>query len=367
MWWKSGQNSWKSAKSAEIWAKSVKTLAKPLKLWANSLQIPQKWRPTCFGLKKVAPNVCRITWKLFSFQNRLNSHKKCSKFFRASLRKFGQKSFAPPNICVLLHLWPIWPVHYTRSRFILVVSCNGDIAVHSSLFLVCRGRLRSLRADSCSSYLRTNHIASNLQTFRLLQVTVVGVLLHVTVERRNLGRWCNAGRRCRRRQIVWGAKHFRRNFPKLTRKNFGPHFVRTFSQAGLLLGWSPKKGLHVILPTLGAIFAQIFRNFAKVFIDFTQDYTDFARNLKKFTRIFNISKLLGLRLHPCLLHSDAAIQSLLIAVSNIVIYCVKETRGKVQQCFNKFENPLLMWDCERDHCTRVNRLIKGCEINLAWW
>jgi len=56
-----------------------------------------------------------------------------------------------------------------------------------------------------------------------------------------------------------------------------------------------KQGLHVILPTLGAIFAQIFRNFAEVFTDFTQIYTDFSR-------IFNIPKLLGVRLHPHLLH-----------------------------------------------------------------
>jgi len=26
-------------------------------------------------------------------------------FFGASLGKFGQKSFAPPKICLLLHLW----------------------------------------------------------------------------------------------------------------------------------------------------------------------------------------------------------------------------------------------------------------------
>jgi len=32
------------------------------------------------------------------------SHKVASKVFRANLEKFGQKSFAPPKICLLLHL-----------------------------------------------------------------------------------------------------------------------------------------------------------------------------------------------------------------------------------------------------------------------
>ena len=331
-----GENQGKIPENRQNQRKSGQNLWKPWQNPRNSGQTPCKYRKMVsrvLRFEKSGPQRVQNHMKTFFYsKNGLHEKifaQKVVQIFRASLRKFGQKSFAPPNICVLLHLWPIWPAHCTRGRFILAVSCNGDIAVHSSLFLVCRGRLRNLRADSCSSYLHNNHIASNLQTFRLLQVTVVGVLLHVTVERRNLGRWCNAGHRCRRRQIVWDAKDFGRNFPKLARKNFGPLFVRTFSQAGLLLGWSPKKGLHVILPTLGAIFAQIFRNFAKVFTDFTQDYRDFARNLKKFTRIFNISKLLGVRLYPCLLHSDAAIQSLLIAVTNIVIHCVKEARGKV--------------------------------------
>jgi len=46
---------------------------------------------------------------------------------------------------------------------------------------------------------------------------------------------------------------------------------------------------------LGAIFARIVRNFAKIFRDFVQIFKDFAR-------IFDKSKLLGVRLHPRLLH-----------------------------------------------------------------
>jgi len=59
-----------------------------------------------------------------------------------------------------------------------------------------------------------------------------------------------------------------------------------------------KNGLHVILPRLGAIFAQNFGNLAEVFTDFTQICIDFARMFKDFAQIFNISKLLGVRLHP---------------------------------------------------------------------
>jgi len=52
-----------------------------------------------------------------------------------------------------------------------------------------------------------------------------------------------------------------------------------------------KKGLHVIVHTLGVIFARIFKDFAKAFTDFVQICADFAR-------IFTKSKLLWVRLHP---------------------------------------------------------------------
>jgi len=143
---------------------------------------------------------------------------------------------------------------------------------------------------------------------------VVGVLLHVTVERRNLGRWRNAAHKCRRRQN-FGVRRIWLDFPKLARKNFGPLFVRTFSQEGLLLGWPPKIGLHVILQKLGAIFFKSnlvgrhfcpdFQGFIKGFHRFYQVCTDFDWIFKDFARIFNILKLLGVRvhsLHPHLLH-----------------------------------------------------------------
>jgi len=46
---------------------------------------------------------------------------------------------------------------------------------------------------------------------------------------------------------------------------------------------------------LGAIFARIFRQFAQIFKDFAEIFTDFSR-------IFDKSKLLGVQLHPWLLH-----------------------------------------------------------------
>jgi len=61
--------------------------------------------------------------------------------------------------------------------------------------------------------------------------------------------------------------------------NFGCHFF---------------KSKHV-----GRNFRPIFREFVP---DFAKVFTDFAQIFKNFARIFTKSKLLGVRLHPCLLH-----------------------------------------------------------------
>jgi len=62
--------------------------------------------------KKLAPNVRRITWKSFLEvvpKKCLNEKNICrksdQKIFRWSLGKYGQKSFAPLKICLLLHQW----------------------------------------------------------------------------------------------------------------------------------------------------------------------------------------------------------------------------------------------------------------------
>ena len=66
-------------------------------------------------------------------------------------------------------------------------------------------------------------------------------------------------------------------------------FVQTL---GAIL-WSPT--------TLGAIFAQIFR-------DFTQIFRGFAQIFRNFVQILNKAKLLGVRLHP--LHSEPSPESI---------------------------------------------------------
>jgi len=73
-----------------------------------------------------------------------------------------------------------------------------------------------------------------------------------------------------------------------------------------------KKSPHVILKTLGPIFFKSkhvrhhfcpdFQGFAKVFTDFAQIYTDFTHISGDFAQIFTKPKLLGVRLHPHLLH-----------------------------------------------------------------
>jgi len=52
-------------------------------------------------------------------------------------------------------------------------------------------------------------------------------------------------------------------------------------------------------------FVKIFRDFAWIFRDFAHIFKDFAQTFRYFVRIFDESKLLGVRLHPmqpCLLH-----------------------------------------------------------------
>jgi len=85
--WKSGQNPWKSK---------------------------QKWHPTLFDFKKWRPTstenytdvFLEATLKngLLNLCGRKFVGKSHTKMFRTSLGRFGQKSFKPPKICLLLHL-----------------------------------------------------------------------------------------------------------------------------------------------------------------------------------------------------------------------------------------------------------------------
>jgi len=58
--------------------------------------------------------------------------------------------------------------------------------------------------------------------------------------------------------------------------------------------------LGAIFPRIFREFAQIFRDVVKIFTDFAQIFTDFVRIFREFARIFTKSKLLGMRLHPCI-------------------------------------------------------------------
>jgi len=91
-----------------IWWKSGQNLLKALR---NPWKCGQKCRPTWLDLKKMTPNICRITWgsheDFFVWRSSRKKvfMRKCShKLFRASFGKFGQKSFAPPKISTLMIL-----------------------------------------------------------------------------------------------------------------------------------------------------------------------------------------------------------------------------------------------------------------------
>ena len=79
-------------------------------------------------------------------------------------------------------------------------------------------------------------------------------------------RW---GHRCRSRQMFGGAKDCCPNIPKLTQKAFVGLLPTTFlpqrSWRSFLCMASKKRSSCVFLETLGAIFAQIFRDFARMF------------------------------------------------------------------------------------------------------
>jgi len=86
------------AKICENLRKIPENLGNSLKIRAkmasNVFWFENKWRQTCFALGNWRP-ICS------SWENIRT--KSDPKIFRASLGKFGQKSFTPPNICLLVH------------------------------------------------------------------------------------------------------------------------------------------------------------------------------------------------------------------------------------------------------------------------
>jgi len=85
----------RSFELVKIRAKSTKIRAKCEEIWEKYVQTSAKLLYVCLFCKNGTQNESEDVFVGGHF---------LSKFFRASLRKFGQKFFATPKICVLLHL-----------------------------------------------------------------------------------------------------------------------------------------------------------------------------------------------------------------------------------------------------------------------
>jgi len=119
---------------------------------------------------------------------------------------------------------------------------------------------------------------------------------------------------CARASKFLGCKGFLPKFsqtcPKSCHAAFADHFYGVTSKKWSSLVFLQSLGAIFRSQTsLGAIFAQIFRDFAEIFMDFVRIFRDFAKIFRDFAQIFrdfaqifNKSKLLGVRLHPRLLH-----------------------------------------------------------------
>jgi len=86
-----------------FWKSCIEIFGQLKGIWESLVKFRQKWCLNCLDLKTMRPVKCsrfyyggRFLWILF----------------RASLQKFGLKFFAPPKICLLLHLC------FTYMRFI---------------------------------------------------------------------------------------------------------------------------------------------------------------------------------------------------------------------------------------------------------
>jgi len=77
----------------------------PENLGRTPRKFERKWRPMSFGLKTMAPNV---VWFEEMAPNtvfiRIYSHK-WPKIFSGKFGEIWAKTFAPPKLCLLLHLW----------------------------------------------------------------------------------------------------------------------------------------------------------------------------------------------------------------------------------------------------------------------
>ena len=132
----------------------------------------QKWRPTLFDFKKLAPNVCRITCRPF-----LGAQKKvfvicvggnirtksCPKISRASLEKFGKKSFAPPKIACS-YTDDCYPTYDNDSLWnvltAIIHSGKGSVAPH-------------IVADGCWTHRESTFTCVHTKTMQMANVRAV--------------------------------------------------------------------------------------------------------------------------------------------------------------------------------------------------
>jgi len=115
-------------------------------------------------------------------------------------------------------------------------------------------------------------------------------------------------RRCRGRQILGVQRIFGRISPNLPKQILGPLFLRTFSQANVLLGSHPRKkrsscgsanvARHFSQTTLGAIFAQIFSGILRRFSKILPRFPWFRPNFHGFCQDFHQIKTFGGALAP---------------------------------------------------------------------
>jgi len=94
--WKSGQNPWKCGQHPRKSGQNPWKSEKIPKHLCKITEIQGKNGAQCLQKNKWRPYFWRSYQKLVG--------KSCTKTLWASFRKFGKKSFAPPNICLHLHL-----------------------------------------------------------------------------------------------------------------------------------------------------------------------------------------------------------------------------------------------------------------------
>ena len=94
-----------------IWWQAGQYLRKSVKTFANSLKVGGEMAPNVLwfeknGAQRIQNHMKAFYWRSSQKRSSWESIRtdSCPKIFWAIFGKFGQKSFAPPKICLLLHL-----------------------------------------------------------------------------------------------------------------------------------------------------------------------------------------------------------------------------------------------------------------------